>query len=684
MALLEAQDLTLAYDALNIVDELSLRLPAGEVTIIVGANGCGKSTLLRGLSRLLKPAGGKVLLNGEDIHTRPAREVAKLLGLLPQIPTAPDGITVRELIGRGRYPHQGWFKRFSSEDEAAVARAMAVTGTTDLAERPIDELSGGQRQRVWIAMALAQETELLLLDEPTTYLDVAHQLEVLDVISELNRTRGTTVVIVLHDLNLAARYADHLVALKEGKIVAAGHPAAVVTEEMVKNVFGMPCRVIPDPVAGTPLVLPIGRHRVLRAESVLAAKGIHRTTNPDARLDAGPVPSAAPAPPAADAQPARKAKGSAGPEAGGVGNAATGVLADASAGTVAEAAKRETPVPAGDQAPQRAEEISEMLAFATHVVAVQEIGENFKRITLSGADLAHFGAGDSPLDLRIKLMIQPAAEPGTPKAGLPAEFGSLRPGAWLSRAQATGWYRRWLALPAESRGAMRTYTVRALRPAGHRDNRGSDAEIDIDFVLHLRTENGKLTGGPATVWAARAMAGDGLLLLGPNAALCGPDYGGIEFRPGSAKRILLAGDETAAPAICSILESLPAGITGHALIEVPDTGDIQGSSTRSGVSVQWLPRGSHPHGELLAAAVRDVVAIPAAGAVMPGADPEDVDVDTQILWETATASTQPFYAWLAGEAEMIKGMRRYLVREAGMDRKQVAFMGYWRRGKSEN
>lgn len=657
MALLEAQDLTLAYDAVSIVDELSLQLPTGEVTIIVGANGCGKSTLLRGLSRLLKPAGGKVLLDGQDIHNRPAREVAKLLGLLPQTPTAPDGITVRELIGRGRYPHQGWFKRFSAEDEAAVARAMAVTGTTELAERPIDELSGGQRQRVWIAMALAQETELLLLDEPTTYLDVAHQLEVLDVISELNRTRGTTVVIVLHDLNLAARYADHLVALKHGKIVAAGHPAAVVTEEMVKNVFGMPCRVIPDPVAGTPLVLPIGRHRVLRAESVLAAKGIHRTTNPDARLEAGP-------------------------DAGGAAETATDSVVEEPTGTAA--AEADAPAPAAPHVPERAEEISEMLAFATHVVAVQGIGENFKRITLAGADLAHFGAGDSPLDLRIKLMIPPAAEPGVPDAGLPAEFASLRPGARLTRAEATGWYRRWLALPAESRGAMRTYTVRALRPAGHRDNRGTEAEIDIDFVLHLRTENGKLAGGPATVWAARAKAGDELLLLGPNAGLCGPDYGGIEFRPGSAKRILLAGDETAAPAICSILESLPAGITGHALIEVPDTGDIQGSSTRSGVSVQWLPRGSHPHGELLAAAVRDVVAIPAAGAVLPGADPEDVDVDTQILWETATASTQPFYAWLAGEAEMIKGMRRYLVREAGMDRKQVAFMGYWRRGKSEN
>ncbi|MFL4475480.1 SIP domain-containing protein [Paeniglutamicibacter sp. MACA_103] len=657
MALIEAQDLTLAYDSVSIVDELSLQLPKGEVTIIVGANGCGKSTLLRGLSRLLKPAGGQVLLDGEDIHSRPAREVAKLLGLLPQTPTAPDGITVRELIGRGRYPHQGWFKRFSAQDEAAVDRAMNLTGTVELAERPIDELSGGQRQRVWIAMALAQETELLLLDEPTTYLDVAHQLEVLDVISELNRSRGTTVVIVLHDLNLAARYADHLVALKHGKIVAAGHPAAVVTEDMVKNVFGMPCRVIPDPVAGTPLVLPIGRHRVLRAESVLAARGIYRTQDPDAGLGAGPV-AAAPVlvDPAAEAFPEAPAEG-----------------------TVAQAPKT-----AAEDGLQRAEEVSEMLAFSTRVLATDQLSDNYRRITLTGADLEHFGAGEVPLDLRIKLLIPPAAQPGAEAPGLPAEFESLRPGARLSAEEAGGWYRRWLALPAETRGDMRTYTVRALRAAGHRDNRGEHAEIDIDFVLHLRTEGGKLVGGPATVWAAQARVGDAMLLLGPNAGLCDENYGGIEFRRGAAKRVLLAGDETAAPAICSILEALPAGVTGHALIEVPDTGDIQGSSTRSGVSVQWLPRGSHPHGELLAAAVRDIVAIPAAGAVMTGAEPEDVDVDEQILWETATVSTQPFYAWLAGEAGVIKEMRRYLVRDAGMDRKQVAFMGYWRRGKSEN
>ena len=268
-----------------------------------------------------------------------------------------------------------------------------------------------------------------------------------------------------------------------------------------------------------------------------------------------------------------------------------------------------------------------MLAFATRVVDVASVGKNFKRVTFAGADLAHFGAGDAPLDLRIKLMIPPAPVHGAAElenaagAELPGEFSSLRPGALLAEDEASGWYRRWLALPEGERGSMRTYTARALRPAGHRDNRGAEPEIDIDFVLHLRTEGGRLTGGPATVWAAQAQLGDELLILGPNSALCDASYGGIEFRPGTATRILLAGDETAAPAICSILESLPAGITGHALIEVPTTEDIQGSSTRSGVSVQWLPRGSHPHGELLASAVRSAVAIPAAGAVVTGAEP---------------------------------------------------------------
>ncbi|WP_426997359.1 ABC transporter ATP-binding protein [Pseudarthrobacter sp. N5] len=260
MALLNARELTLQYGQRRVVDSLTAAIPEGRVTMIVGANACGKSTLLRGLSRLLKPAGGCVTLDGKDIHSRPARELARTLGLLPQHPTAPDGIVVRDLVGRGRYPHQGFFRSWSTDDDDAVKRALEATETLELAERNVDELSGGQRQRVWIAMALAQETEVLLLDEPTTYLDLAHQVEVLDLVTDLNRTRGTTVAIVLHDLNLAARYADHVIAMKSGQIVAEGRSVDVVTAEMVREVFGLESRVLPDPVSGTPLIIPIGRH----------------------------------------------------------------------------------------------------------------------------------------------------------------------------------------------------------------------------------------------------------------------------------------------------------------------------------------------------------------------------------------------------------------------------------------
>ena len=260
IAVLRATDLTLQYAQRTVVEGLQAEIPEGKVTMIVGANACGKSTLLRGLSRLLKPAAGAVTLDGKDIHARPAREVARTLGLLPQHPTAPDGITVRDLVGRGRYPHQGFFRSWSSADELAVQRALESTETLDLAARNVDELSGGQRQRVWIAMALAQETDVLLLDEPTTYLDLAHQVEVLDLITDLNRKRGTTVAIVLHDLNLAARYADHVIAMKGGAVVAEGASIDVVTEDLVRNVFGLDSRVLPDPVSGTPLVIPLGRH----------------------------------------------------------------------------------------------------------------------------------------------------------------------------------------------------------------------------------------------------------------------------------------------------------------------------------------------------------------------------------------------------------------------------------------
>jgi iron complex transport system ATP-binding protein len=258
---LVAHDLTLGYGERVVVDHVTTQLPDGQVTVIVGANACGKSTLLRGMARLLKPRGGEVLLDGKSIHGIPTKEVARALGLLPQNPIAPEGVTVVDLVGRGRTPHQGRFQRWSAQDEAAVTRALQATDTLGLADRVVDELSGGQRQRVWIAMALAQETDLLLLDEPTTYLDVAHQVEVLDLLRDLNASQGTTIVMVLHELNLAARYADHLIAMRDGRISSAGAPADVITREGVREVFGMDCRVIQDPVSHTPMVVPVGRHQ---------------------------------------------------------------------------------------------------------------------------------------------------------------------------------------------------------------------------------------------------------------------------------------------------------------------------------------------------------------------------------------------------------------------------------------
>ncbi len=258
---LYARDLRLGYGSHSVVHDLDVVIPDGRITGIVGANACGKSTLLRGLARLLKPIAGTVILDGTDIHRRPTGEVARTLGLLPQQPVVPPGVTVTDLVGRGRYPHQSGFRRWSPEDDAIVAEALDLTGTIDLADRLVDELSGGQRQRVWIAMALAQHTDLLLLDEPTTYLDLAHQIDVLDLLAELNASRGTTIVMVLHELNLAARYADHLIAMRGGQIRAEGTPDEVITEDIIRDVFGLASRVVLDPVTATPMVLPLSTRR---------------------------------------------------------------------------------------------------------------------------------------------------------------------------------------------------------------------------------------------------------------------------------------------------------------------------------------------------------------------------------------------------------------------------------------
>jgi iron complex transport system ATP-binding protein len=267
---LRGQTLDLAYDERTIVRDLSVDIPDGKITTIVGANACGKSTLLRALARLLRPRAGQVLLDGQEIHSIKTKEVARRLGLLPQAPIAPDGITVGDLVARGRSPHQRLLQQWSHTDEDVVITALTATGTLDLSDRPVDELSGGQRQRVWIAMALAQETPLLLLDEPTTFLDIAHQVEVLDLVAALNAERGTTVVMVLHDLNQACRYADHVIAMRDGEIEAAGPPAEVITAELVERVFGLPCVVCPDPVAGTPMVVPAQRRPVFSSTSAEA------------------------------------------------------------------------------------------------------------------------------------------------------------------------------------------------------------------------------------------------------------------------------------------------------------------------------------------------------------------------------------------------------------------------------
>lgn len=260
-ARLAARGVTVGYGARTVIDDLDVAIPPGVITTIIGPNGCGKSTLLRTLSRLLKPSSGTVVLDGDDIARLRTRDVARKLGLLPQAPVAPEGLTVADLVARGRHPHQSWLRQWSSDDADVVARALAMTGVSDLADRPVDALSGGQRQRVWISMTLAQGTDLLLLDEPTTYLDLAHAMDVLDLVDDLHES-GCTVVMVLHDLNLAARYSDNLVVMRAGSILAQGHPRDVLTAELLHEAFGLHAKIIDDPVGDRPLIVPIGRTHV--------------------------------------------------------------------------------------------------------------------------------------------------------------------------------------------------------------------------------------------------------------------------------------------------------------------------------------------------------------------------------------------------------------------------------------
>jgi iron complex transport system ATP-binding protein len=256
---LTTRNLTLAYDGNVIIQSLDLVIPQGKITTLVGPNGCGKSTLLQGMARLLKPQGGTVYLDSDAIAHLSTKDLAKRLGILPQSPAAPEGLTVRELVAQGRYPHQSWLQQWSKQDELKVEEAIATTHLHEFANRPLDTLSGGQRQRAWIAMALAQDTQTLLLDEPTTYLDLAHQIEVLDLLYQLNCQRKRTIVMVLHDLNMACRYSHHLIALRSGLILAQGKPVEIVTEEMVEQVFALKNRIITDPLSNTPLCLPISQ-----------------------------------------------------------------------------------------------------------------------------------------------------------------------------------------------------------------------------------------------------------------------------------------------------------------------------------------------------------------------------------------------------------------------------------------
>jgi iron complex transport system ATP-binding protein len=269
---IETKNLTLSYGTTIIIDELNLKIPTGEITVFIGGNGCGKSTLLRSIARLLKPKTGVVLLEGNAIAKMSTKDVAKQMAILPQSPIAPEGLTVLQLVKQGRFPYQTWLKQWTEEDEDLVNKALEATGIKNLQDRPVDSLSGGQRQRAWIAMTLAQDTDIILLDEPTTYLDMAHQIEILDLLFELNEKENRTIVMVLHDLNLACRYAHNIVAIKEREIFAQGKPEDVMNRELVKNVFGMECEITKDPLFGSPLCIPYGKGRfILKQDGIESA-----------------------------------------------------------------------------------------------------------------------------------------------------------------------------------------------------------------------------------------------------------------------------------------------------------------------------------------------------------------------------------------------------------------------------
>ncbi|REJ10175.1 ABC transporter ATP-binding protein [Halobacillus trueperi] len=278
MDTLLANNLTLGYGDSIIIDSLDITIPKGKVTVLIGGNGCGKSTLLRSMARLLRPKSGEVVLDSADISKMRTKDVAKKMAILPQSPTTPEGLSVYQLVKQGRYPYQGFAKRWSDEDEKAVTRALEDTNLMELKDRTVDSLSGGQRQRAWIAMTLAQDTDILLLDEPTTYLDMTHQIDILDLLFDLNQDNGRTVVMVLHDINLACRYADHIIAVKDKTVFAQGKPEDVVTCDMMQHVFEMLCDVREDPLFGTPMCIPHGKGRCLIKQAQAEAQAQHKQT----------------------------------------------------------------------------------------------------------------------------------------------------------------------------------------------------------------------------------------------------------------------------------------------------------------------------------------------------------------------------------------------------------------------